>query len=322
MVVEDELGVDIELHQRSEGFHWLVSFFVVFFAEAASKHKNAILLLDEPGMSLLGLKQREFRSTLSRLSERNQTAYTTHSPFLVGADELPLVRVVEMLDRTTGTNVHTTVSSGDPAALLPLQEALGYDLAQSLFTQERNLVLEGLTDYWYLDATTFLLRDSGATSLNEKIALVPAASAGKVVYFATILHAQNFKVAALLDSDGAGDQAAQQETLIHTLGNKAILRTKNTYSGVVAKREIEDLLRETLVGVSKNYLGIDIVAEAAAQSGRPIVDLLKSANKDFSKYKLAKAYIQWARDHAASGLAANERDQFKSLIEKINKALR
>ena len=32
--VEDELGVEVELDQRSEGFQWLVSFFVVFFAEA------------------------------------------------------------------------------------------------------------------------------------------------------------------------------------------------------------------------------------------------------------------------------------------------
>lgn len=31
VVVEDDLGVDIELDQRSEGFQWLVSFFVVFF---------------------------------------------------------------------------------------------------------------------------------------------------------------------------------------------------------------------------------------------------------------------------------------------------
>lgn len=56
VVVEDELGVEIELDQRSEGFQWLVSFFVVFFAEAAGKHKNAILLLDEPGLHLHGLK--------------------------------------------------------------------------------------------------------------------------------------------------------------------------------------------------------------------------------------------------------------------------
>jgi phage tail tube protein FII len=40
VVVEDELGVEIELDQRSEGFQWLVSFFVVFFAEAAGKHET------------------------------------------------------------------------------------------------------------------------------------------------------------------------------------------------------------------------------------------------------------------------------------------
>jgi len=322
VVVEDELGVDIELHQRSEGFQWLVSFFVVFFAEASDKYENAILLLDEPGMSLHGLKQREFQSTLTRLSEENQTIFTTHSPFLVGSGELDLVRVVDMLDRTSGTKVHTTVSSGDPAALLPLQEALGYDLAHSLFTQERNLVLEGLTDYWYIEATAELLRTDGGANLNEKIALVPAGSAGKVVYFATILHAQNFKVAALLDSDSAGDQAAKQETLIHTLGNKCILRTKDAYNGVVASPEIEDILRETLINIAKDAFGIDVSSESAAQPTRPIVDLFQSMGGGVSKYKLAKAYVRWARDHSSSDLLENERDQFKVLIDKINKALK
>lgn len=322
VVVEDDLGVEIEIHQRSEGFQWLVSFFVVFFAEAAGKHKNAILLLDEPGLSLHGLKQREFRSTLSRLSENNQTIYTTHSPFLVGPDELDLVRVVEMADRKTGTKVHTTVASGDPAALLPLQEALGYDLAQSLFTQERNLVLEGLTDYWYVEATAALLHAANLIILNEKIALVPAASAGKVVYYATILYAQNFKVAALLDSDTAGEQAARQETLVHTLGNKGILRTKDAYSGTVNNPEVEDLLRETLVKIAKDALGIDVVAQATAHPDHSIVDLFAAAGSGFSKYKLAKAYIRWTRDHTASDLTDVEREQFKTLIDKINKALR
>ncbi|KNX80151.1 ATP-dependent OLD family endonuclease [Pseudomonas sp. 250J] len=322
VVVEDDLGVEIELHQRSEGFQWLVSFFVVFFAEAAGKHNNAILLLDEPGLSLHGLKQREFRSTIGRLSEGNQTLYTTHSPFLVGPDELDLVRVVEMADRKAGTKVHTTVASGDPAALLPLQEALGYDLAQSLFTQERNLVLEGLTDYWYLEATSALLNAANIISLNDKIALIPAASAGKVVYYATILYAQNFKVAALLDSDTAGDQAAQQETLVHTIGNKSILRTKDTYSGSVARPEVEDLLRDTLIKIAKESLGIDVTSEAAAQPARPVIDLLSSANSSFSKYKLGKAYIRWTRENSANDLTEVERNHFKALIDKINKVLK
>ena len=322
VVIQDELGVQIEVDQRSAGFQWLVSFFVVFFAEAEGAHANAILLLDEPGLSLHGLKQREFRQTLSRLAEGNQTIYTTHSPFLVGPDELDLVRVVEMTDRDEGTKVHTSVTASDPAALLPLQEALGYDLAQSLFAQQRNLVLEGLTDYWYFEATAQLLRDAGLADLDERIALLPANAAGKVVYFATILHANNLKVAALLDSDNAGDQAAKQETLIHTLGNKNILRTGDVCPGGITKPEVEDLLRNTLVVLAKSELSWDVMEVAAKQPQRPIATIFADEISDFSKYRLAKAYLRWTRDHSAADLTEDERSSWVKLIERVNRALK
>jgi energy-coupling factor transporter ATP-binding protein EcfA2 len=321
VVVEDDLGVDIELDQRSEGFQWLVSFFVVFFAEAMDKHKNAILLLDEPGMSLHGLKQRDFRETISRLAVQNQTIYSTHSPFLVGPDELDLVRVVELKDRSAGTKVHTTLSSSDPAGLLPLQEALGYDLAQSLFSQQRNLVLEGLTDYWYLDATSELIKAGGDQAIGDQVALVFANSAGKLVYYATILHAHNLKVAALLDSDAAGDQAAQQENLVHTLGNKRILRTKDFVTGI-QNCEVEDLLRETLVQIVKDEYGVDVSTIAQAQASRPIIDIFSAEVSGFSKYKLAKAYVRWTRNHEVKDLTSKEIESFKLLAAAINKALK
>lgn len=322
VVVEDELGVEVELDQRSEGFQWLVSFFVVFFAEAAGKHKNAILLLDEPGLHLHGLKQRDFRETISRLAAKNQTLYTTHSPFLVGPDELDMVLVVDMTDRRVGTKVHGKLSSGDPAALLPLQEALGYDLAQSLFSQTRNLILEGLTDYWYVEAVAELLRAAGIANMDERIALVPAGSASKVVYFATILHAHKLKVAALLDADAAGDHAAQQEALVHTLGNKNILRTKDSYVGPVAKPEIEDLLRDTLVRIAADDCGWNVSATAASQAARPIVNVFEAEITAFSKYKLAKAFLRWAREHDASDLTEVERTQWAQLTNSVNKLLK
>jgi predicted ATPase len=322
VVVEDDLGVEIELDQRSEGFQWLVSFFVVFFAEASEKHKNAILLLDEPGLSLHGLKQRDFRATISRLAESNQTLYTTHSPFLVGPDELDLVRVVEMTDRAIGTKVRNYATAEDPVALLPLQEALGYDLAQSLFAQQRNLVLESLTDYWYLDAVAQLLGEANIVDLSEKIALVPASSAAKVVYFATILHARKLKVAALLDSDATGNGAVNQDELIHTLGNKAIMRTKDAYIGRATAPRLEDMLRETLIHIAKDRLEWDVAAAAAEQPDRSIVDLFASEISDFSKYRLAKAFLRWTRDHKASDLPYKERQQWRTLIEKINATLK
>lgn len=321
VVVEDELGVEIELDQRSEGFQWLVSFFVVFFAEAMDKHENAILLLDEPGMSLHGLKQCDFRSTLSRLAQENQVIYTTHSPFLVGPDELDLVRVVELKTRAEGTKVHTCLSSSDPAGLLPLQEALGYDLASSLFGQQKNFILEGLTDYWYVNATSLLMEASGLETLDPKTALVFANSAGKVVYYATILHAQNLKVAALLDSDAAGDQAANQESLIHTLGNNKILRTKD-FCGASKMPEIEDLVASALIEVVKDEYGIDVLPDVEAAPEKSIVKIISSKVPKFSKYKLAKLYLKWTQDHTAEDLSKEERESWAKLFKKVNSALK
>lgn len=321
VVVEDDIGVDIELDQRSEGFQWLVSFFVVFFSEAEDKHENAILLLDEPGMSLHGLKQRDFRETITRLSDTNQTLFTTHSPFLVGPDELDIVRVVELKNRKEGTKVHTTISSSDPAGLLPLQEALGYDLASSLFSQQRNLVLEGITDYWYLESVSELFKSEGKESINDKIALVFANSAGKVVYYATILHAHNLKVAALLDSDNAGDQAAQQENLVHSLGNKNILRTKD-FCSEVPKAEIEDLLRNTLTSIAKGLYGVDLNEQVKKQKSRPIIELFTAEIKDFSKYKLAKAFVRWTRENDSTKLDKNEVNRLIALMNQVNKVLK
>lgn len=322
VVVEDELGVEVELDQRSEGFQWMVSFYVVFFAEASDKHKNAILLLDEPGQSLHALKQAEFRETLSKLSTKNQTIYTTHSPFLVGTNELDKVRVVEMVDRTTGTKVHLSLTATDDGAILPLQEALGYDLAQSMFFHKKNLVLEGLTDMWYIEGLSNLLTSAGKVGIDDQIALIPANCASKVVYFATILRAQNLKIAALLDSDAEGELAAKQDTLVNALGNKRILRTKDLYIGQVATPEVEDILRDTLLTIAKEECGWDAISIAQIQIKRPVVDILESvAKEDFSKYKLAKAFIRWSREHELNDLRVDEITQAEKLIEKINKAL-
>lgn len=321
VVVEDALGVEVELDQRSAGFQWLVSFFIVFRSQSEDEYQNAILLLDEPGLSLHALKQRQFRHTVSKIAETNQTLYTTHSPFMVGPSELPIVRVVEMIDRKVGTKVHLHVVADDPRSIFPLQEALGYDLAQSLFAQERNLVCEGLTDYWYLDGIATQFRDAGLIDMNEKIALVPAGNASKVVYYATILHSQRLKVAALLDSDQEGENAATQDEFVGLLGDKKILRTKDVYNGSVSHPEIEDLLRDTLVKIAFNDIGWDVTSIASSQPNRPIVDIFIEKIGGFSKYKLAKTFLRWIAVHDVDELTSNEKDSWVKLIKKINKAL-
>lgn len=319
-LVEDELGIPVELDQRSEGFRWLVSFFVVFHAQAKDDLKDAILLLDEPGLSLHALKQQEFRKTVSRLAEGNQILYTTHSPFMVGSDELDLVRIVEMTDRKTGTKVHTRLAVDDPKSIYPLQAALGYDLAQSMFTHQKNLVVEGVTDLLYVEALNSAFASQGGATLDDGIALVPAGSASKVVYYSTILTSQDLKVAALLDSDAAGDGAAEQEALWQLLTNKRILRTGDHITGV-QRAEIEDLLRVSLGLVARDECGWDSVATIAAQLQRPIMEILADEHTGVSKWKLARAFVRWLATNGADALTGDEQRSWASLVAAANRSL-
>ncbi len=295
----------------------MVSFFIVFSSQADSDYKNSILLLDEPATSLHALKQKEFIKTINRLAEDNQILFTTHSPFMISQDELDQVRIVELTDRTCGTKVNNKIISSDPAALFPLQEALGYSLAQSMFTAKKSVLLEGLTDLWYLEGINSLVTEK----LNDDIALLPAGSASKIPLYANILHSNELKVITLLDSDSAGNQAQAEKILANSLGNKNILRTADFCSDeIVCNTTTEDIIRNILVKIFSEYSGIP-VSKDEMSSSKPLVDILKKLDEKFSKYKLAKEFLIWSRDHNINDLDNIEQDNVQKLIKKINEKL-
>jgi predicted ATP-dependent endonuclease of OLD family len=73
-------GVRIELESRSKGFQWFFSFYLVFLVESDEGHKEAILLLDEPGLHLHPTAQQELIAFFERLSEvtSSSTLHTRH----------------------------------------------------------------------------------------------------------------------------------------------------------------------------------------------------------------------------------------------------
>jgi hypothetical protein len=81
-------------------------------------------------------------------------------------------------------------------------------------------------------------------------------------------------------------------------------------------------LRETLIKIADTELEWDVKQIAETQQSRPIADIFNSQIKDFSKYKLAKAFLRWSRNNGASSLTDNERVQWKALFEQVNKALK
>lgn len=322
VVVEDDLGVEVELDQRSEGFRWLVSFFVVFRSQAREALSRAVLLLDEPGLSLHALKQQEFRKTVSLLGQDNQIIYTTHSPFMVGTDELDLVRIVEMATREGGTKVLTRLQVDDPRSIYPLQAALGYELGQTLFAQKKNLVCEGVTDMLYINAINDAAKAEKGPSFKNSPAVIAAGTASKVAYFVTIYYGQKLEVAALLDSDAAGDQAASQDALAKLLQSKAVLRISDFLPGGGFRgAAIEDLLRQTLIARAQD-LGWDSSATATQQPARSLAAILESEHpRLFSKWKLTKNFIAWLSQHGYAALTDDEKASWAAFVKAVDRAL-
>ena len=90
----------------------------------------------------------------------------------------------------------------------------------------------------------------------------------------------------------------------------------------IPKAEVEDLLRETLISVVKDEYGIDTKTIADSQPTRPIIDIFSKEVKDFSKYKLSKAYIRWTKNNDFNKLKKHELENWKKLIQQVNKVLK
>ncbi len=93
-VIDGERTSPIELESRSKGLQWFFSFFLVFLAESKDNHRDCILLLDEPGLSLHPNAQTDLIRFFEQLSQNNQLIYTTHLPFLVDHNSLDRVKAV------------------------------------------------------------------------------------------------------------------------------------------------------------------------------------------------------------------------------------
>ncbi len=186
------------LDRRSTGFRWFVSFIASFFEFQTDK--NLILLLDEPGLSLHARAQKDLLDAIdTNLTNGRQVIYTTHSPFMVRTEGLNRVRIVEDKGPETGAIVTNDAGrTSDPDTLFPLQAALGYDIAQNLFIGNRNILLEGTSDFIYLTVLSSHFSASGRTSIPSNSRLLPAGGATNIPTFIALLGGK-LDVVVLLD---------------------------------------------------------------------------------------------------------------------------
>ena len=195
--------VEIELEARSKGFQWFFSFYLVFLVESEGGHKHAILLLDEPGLHLHPTAQQELIAFFEKLSETNQLAYTTHSPFLIDGEHLHRVRPVTE-DDTGHSRITTETWPKDRETIFPLQAAAGYAMIRGLFQHRKNVLVEGMSDFYYLHALSQQCTKSGRPALPDDIYITPCGGTKHVGHFASMFLGHEVRPLVLLDGDDAG----------------------------------------------------------------------------------------------------------------------
>ena len=77
-----------------------------------------------------------------------------------------------------------------------------------------------------------------------------------------------------------------------------------------------------MIKIAKSEYSKDCKSIADSQPTRPIVDIFAQEIQNFSKYKLAKAFLRWCKENDSTQLTSEEIENWKKLIGKINKALK
>jgi predicted ATP-dependent endonuclease of OLD family len=319
----------IPLEERSQGFQWFFSFDMTFMYETEGEFQNSIILLDEPGLHLYGSAQRDLLLRMKSYAKNNQLVYTTHLPFMIDFNRLDNIYVAEEL-LEKGTKVHRDWATAGEDSRFTLQAALGLSWSQSLFVGQYNLIVEGVTDFWFLTTISTILQDANLAGIDEQLVITPAGGASKVAYVGTILHGQKLDVMVLLDSDQEGKNAYEQLVNQWIMDNKYVLMLGEVL-GLPHSCALEDLFSESyyLEFVQSAYnkeLGKKTL-KLSKESNQSIVDRVETALKShgiehYNKGRVAKRIMKDLAQKTLADLPEDTINNFKKVIDSINKIVK
>jgi len=326
----------VSFDDRSTGFVWFFSFLVLFSQFKKTHGDNVILLLDEPGTSLHAKAQDDLlRYFKEKLIPHHQVIYTTHSPFMVPADNLMAARTVEdvvirdkqgNVQEVLGTKVSDNVLSVDRETLFPLQGALGYEITQTLFIGKNSLLVEGPSDLLYLKAYSAELKQQGRTGLSQAWTITPVGGVDKVSAFMSLLYGNKLNVAVLTDFAKGQKKKIDDLKKLKLLSEAQIL-TANTYTGT-GEADIEDLIsRDGYIALVKQAYKLPVLKVASPGTERVVKDvedafrLLPPSTPEFDHFFPSSFLIENPAALKSLPGSKDALDRFEKLFADLNALL-
>lgn len=305
----------VALEDKSKGFQWFVSFDMRLMHDTRGTWKNAVLLLDEPGVHLHGDAQRDLLNRFEEYADGNQIIYSTHLPFMLDIEHPERFRI--MVQDGNSWKVTDNPFEAADSAKFPLHVAMGFSLAQTLFVGPYNIVVEGTHDLWFIEAMSGILKGLGKPSLDERLAVGSAGGAPKVPYQVSLLSGHKLKVAALLDGDGEGKTARDALVKNWILDGKLILSTDDACG--IEGSTVEDLFDPAFYVAAVNETYPELKLDPAAIDGsKPVLAQVEAvAGKSFNKGSVAKRILKLVQTATPDEMGATL-ERFDKVFQLIN----
>ena len=189
---------------------WFLSFYLELKASAKLNHKNRILLIDEPGVSLHARAQEDVLKVFEDIKENLNIIYTTHSPHLVDVNKLYRILAVQRAieDDDNSESVIYDVRSLSKASadtLSPLYSLMGVRFTDQQFIhKDNNLIVEDNCTYYFLSALFKLVYP------DKKIYILPATDVTNVPTLANLLLGWKLDFVTLLSGTPKGRQVFRE----------------------------------------------------------------------------------------------------------------
>lgn len=275
-VSDSKRPAEVSLELRSTGLQWFLSFYLIFLVESQETHKNAILLLDEAGLTLHPLAQKDLAKFFNNLSQTNQIINSTHSPFIVDTNNIDRCKVVYM-DKNGLTvasdNLRQSSDSLNEKSIYAVHAALGLSVSDVLLQGCKPVIVEGPSDQIYLNAIKQILISEKQIAPKEEIVFVPSGGVKGIQGVVSILGSKNEELPyVIVDSDKSGNDAKSKLIKGIYSGDKAKILEVKDYVDFDGS-EIEDIIpAEHIINAIRKILrDVDDDFEDVYKSKEPII---------------------------------------------------
>ncbi len=280
-VSDDKRPEEVDLGLRSTGLQWFLSFYLVFLMECKGENEGSVLLLDEAGLTLHPLAQKDLSAFFNKLAEDNQIINTTHSPFIVDGENIDRCRVV-YTDNNGGTIVSENLRSGSgevgEKSIYAVHAALGLTVSDVMLQGCQVVIVEGVADQYYFSAIKNALIREKAFAPQREIVFAPAGGVKGVQGISSLVSSVTDGLPiVILDSDKSGeDFRGKLENGLYKDSKERIISIRDITE--VDQSEVEDLIPYDFISKSiEKLLGVqDEDDEFEPENGKPILPQIES----------------------------------------------